>query len=175
MVADPVVVVRGCSDVRDFLARFGSRRRRVIWALLVALAAGPAFAAMAHRIEYFSRRPVLEYDPGTVYISCYLGQPDEEETIEADPADAPSQPNLDRFYRVIAQRVKTLISDEHARHYACIRGLGACDGDFGWPFRSRGVSFLVDAYVIDPNDGEETRGYRFRAGEDGLDPERPWG
>lgn len=70
--------------------------------LLLSLIIGGAFGRECAnktqgRVVRFPQPPILEYDPGTAYLSRYLGQPDEDEMMEADPADAPSYPNNDRF------------------------------------------------------------------------------
>ena len=160
---------------RMFLALTGPWASRLCLSLIIACAFGRLFAAMTQGIERFPQPPILEYDPGTAYLSRYLGQPDEEEMMEADPADAPSYPNNDRFYRNIAARVKGMISNPKDKCGAVVRGMGACDGARGWPFTSRDVSYLVDAYELSRVDGKPTQWYVFRADEFGLDPERPRG
>lgn len=149
---------------------------RLLLSLIVAGAFGREFANKTQGlVERFPQPPIIEYDPGTAYLSRYLGQPDEDEMMEADPALAASQPNIDRFYRNIAARVKGLISNPQDKCGAFVRGMGACDGARGWPFISRGVSYSVDAYELSRVDGKPPQWYRFLAGEDGLDPDRPWG
>lgn len=144
---------------------------RLLLSLIAAAALGGQFANMTQGlVERFPQPPILEYDPGTAYLSRYLGQPDEEEMMEADPADAPSHPNNDRFYRTIAARVKATISNPKDKCGAFVRGMGACDGARGWPFTSRGVSYAVDAYEHLRVDGKPSKWYLFRADEFGLDP-----
>ena len=176
MAEASVFVIRDRRESQALLTRFGSRRRRIITALLVAAGGGWQFAAVTHSgVVYYPNPPVLEYDPGTVYISRYLGKPLEEEQMEADPADAASQPNLDRFYRVVANRVKVAVGDRRTTYSVWICGLGACHGAAGWPFESRVVSYRVSGYEIERFDGRAPGGISMRVGEDGLDPNRPWG
>lgn len=170
-------VIRDGRYAREFLARFGSRRRRIVIAIVLAAAGGWAFAAFTHsNVVYYPHPPVLEYDPGTIYISRYLGKPlEESDDFEADPADAASQPNLDRFYRVVANRVKAAVGDPRTKYSVWICGIGACHGAAGWPFQSRVVSYRVSGYEMERFDGRAPGGISMRVGEDGLDLDRPWG
>jgi len=151
------------------------RRNRLIFAVFLACAAGPLFAYLTDRyVERWPRASLLEYDPGTVYISRYLGRPLEESgNFEADPADAPTQPNLDRFYRTIAAHVQARVSSHATDHAVYVLGLGACWGEGGWPFVSRDVSYVV---VLDQYMAPKRRSLEqvvFRADESGHDPYRP--
>jgi len=118
---------------------------------------------------------VLEYDPGTMYLSRYLGKPLEDgDPWEADPAEAARQPNLDRFLRNLAARIKLLVDDEGTKYSAYIQGIGACELAGGWPFISLDYSYRVTVDEFERADGKP-KGHCFRAGQDGNAPERLWG
>lgn len=174
MAEAQVYPIRDRRWTRGLLSLVKSRRRRAVLALLFGCAAGPLYAYLADTyMERFTGQPVLEYDPGTVYISRYLGQPlADDEYWEADPAKAPTEPNLDRFYRTVASRVKAIVQTNCYSAY--VQGIGACDGDLGWPFVSTVASYRVTVDEYDSPNGPYRACHVFRAAEDGTSPDRPW-
>lgn len=152
-----------------------SRLGRLFIALALAIAGGMAFADASESFVYRHLTPtVLEYDPGVIRVNRYLGRPTNGEG-EADPSLAASQPNLDRFYRVVADRIKAAVGDERTTFDAWIFGNYFYRPDSGWPFVSRKTSLVVNVSETSRFDGRAPRNHRFRAGEDGLPPELPGG
>jgi len=160
---------------RMLLALVGSQSTRILVALLTVAVGGFAYAKLVHtQIAWFPEPPFLENPPTTSYISRYLGRPDVEPYLEADPTLAPSQPNTDHFYRTVAARAKKLVGDPRTKYFACVV---ASNGVLarGWPFMSRRPSYSVDVWEEVRFDGRPVKYHSFVIAEDGLDPERPQG
>ena len=161
---------------RIVLDLIGSPYKRLFFALIVAAAFGRPFANFTQDHQQAYRLSVLEHGPLTVYISRYVGIPDQEEFMEADPATLSStSPKLDHFYRMIAARVKTLVPDPRTKYQSFVRGMGWSVRARGWPFVSRAGCYLVDVYEMERFDGRAPDYHTFFVDEYGLPPERPVG
>lgn len=158
------------------LALVGSPSNRVLIALTAIAVGGFAYAKFADaQIAWLPQPRFLEDSPTTNYISRYVGIPDQQEFMEVDPATLSATcPKTDHFYRTVATRVKNLVGDPRTKFESYVV---ASNGVLarGWPFVSRRPSYTVSVLEEKRFDGKPPNYHAFVIGEDGLDPDRPWG